>query len=268
MMIDTGLDTTEEITETEAKDLPGEVIVSDPVEPVSESTTSTPDVHTMTLEQAQKVAQDAFNEKLKAAEDDYMEASLYVKDLQERLKKAKKEQKEALDYVWDLKLEGPAIPTSLPDPDKVALTETEFSEDTTWREITMLEVIDGIEGLGTKKRQALLEAFENFGQLEDARSKASTQHKPFKDILPDGLGETVAQKLDDRISEVWAQHRKKLMSGKTPEEKRSKGKIVVSADDVIATDPETVRSDVQDAESVVESEPVVEEDFESDADLL
>lgn len=261
MMIETGIDLPETVTETEAKDQPGDVIVSDPVQPSSENTTATPELQAMTLEQAQKVAQDAFDEKIKAAEEEYMEASLYVKDLQERLKKAKKEQKEALDYIWDLKLEGPAIPTSLPNQDKVALTDSQVSEDTTWREITMLQVIDGIDGLGTKKREALLGAFENFGQLEDARAKASSQHKPFKDVLPDGLGETVAQKLDDRISEVWAEHRKKLMSGRTPEEKRQEGKIVVSAEDLDETTSET-------SSKPAEKPQQAEEDFESDADLL
>ncbi len=258
MMIDTGIEAGEEVTESKAEDLPGEVIVSDSVQPVAETVTATADVQTMTLEQAQKAAEAAFEEKLKEAEEDYMQASLYVKDLQERLKKAKKEQKEALDYVWDLKLEGPAIPTTVPDANKVAASDSEVAEDKTWREITMLEVIEPIEGLGTKKRQALLEAFSNFGELEDARGKASLQHKPFKDLLPDGLGETVAQKLDDRIEEVWMQHRKKLMSGKTVEQKQAEGKILISMDDVVEEEP--IPEPVQQEETP--------EDFESDIDLL
>jgi len=85
MMIDTGIEAGEEVTESKAEDLPVEVIVSDPVQPVAETVTATADVQTMTLEQAQKAAEAAFEEKLKEAEDDFMQASLHVKDLHARL---------------------------------------------------------------------------------------------------------------------------------------------------------------------------------------
>lgn len=238
----------------------------------------------LTLEQLQRAAQQAFDEKVKEAEENYMEQSLYVKQLQEDLKKAKKTQKEMLDYLWDVKLEGPKIPTHLPveTPTIVeASKNSEVENDTTWRDISILKVIEGIEGLGTKKKELFLEHFENLGQLVDAQAEASKAFKPFKDFLPDGFGQAIADKLDERIWELQKQHFQKLgvqwikvaepvkeparveesasETASAPIEPPKPTGIVVSADDLLADDSDEDDSDEGD------NEP---EDFESDDDLL
>jgi len=54
------------------------------------------------------------------------------------------------------------------------------------------------------------------------------------------------------------QHRKKLMSGKTVEQKQAEGKILISMDDVVEEEP--ILEPIQQEEAP--------EDFESDIDLL
>lgn len=251
----------------------------------SEPATTVSEPPKLTLEQLQRAAQQAFDEKVKEAEENYMEQSLYVKQLQEDLKKAKKTQKEYLDYLWDVKLEGPKIPTHLPveTPTIVeASKNSEVENDTTWRDISILKVIEGIEGLGTKKKELFLEHFENLGQLVDAQAEASKAFKPFKDFLPDGFGQAIADKLDERIWELQKEHFKNLKLGikvaepvkeparveesasettSAPIEPPKPTGIVVSADDLLADDSDEDDSDEGDNDN----EP---EDFESDDDLL
>lgn len=71
------------------------------------------------------------------------------------------------------------------------------SED--WRSIETKTILDGIEGLGKKKREDLLESFPTLGKLEDARAEASKEFVLFQKKLPKGIGESIATELENRM---------------------------------------------------------------------
>jgi len=74
--------------------------------------------------------------------------------------------------------------------------------DLTWREIPTAKVIEGIERLGKKKAELLIETYPTLGDLEDIRGEASKQFKTFKDILPNGIGQSTADQLEERMWQV------------------------------------------------------------------
>ena len=73
------------------------------------------------------------------------------------------------------------------------------SEDTSWRLIPTEDLIHNIDGMGEKKLKAITEQFPNLGTLEDARGEASKACKSFKEVLPKGVGERMANAIEDAI---------------------------------------------------------------------
>ena len=178
------------------------------------------------LQRLRDEAQADYEARLAEATEVYTDASIVVMEITKDLKEAKRKMKEALDEFFHLKTSGPQLPTSLPlagskkstapkakssdvkplDADLEKLVES----DVTWREIPIAEVLSGISGLGVKKYDALAGAFSNLGQLEDARGQASREFKEFKEVLPDGIGPSLTDKLQERIGDVMRSHFAKL----------------------------------------------------------
>lgn len=71
--------------------------------------------------------------------------------------------------------------------------------ETEWRAWETASILDGIEGLGTKKREAIVEHFPTFGKLMDARTESGKEHVPFHSLLPKGIGEAIATELINRM---------------------------------------------------------------------
>jgi hypothetical protein len=67
---------------------------------------------------------------------------------------------------------------------------------------SIIDQLGGIEGLGKKKREALLEECPTLGHLEDMRRDASLKGIPFCQILPKGIGESIADELESRMLEA------------------------------------------------------------------
>jgi hypothetical protein len=68
-----------------------------------------------------------------------------------------------------------------------------------WRAWETETILDGIEGLGAKKRETLIEHFPTFGKLMDARTEAGKEHVSFHSLLPKGIGESIATELINRM---------------------------------------------------------------------
>lgn len=154
-------------------------------------------------------------QQIEAAEKDLAECAVRRADLEATLKLSKAEYKEALDYLVALKKRGPqssVVASNL---------GIELPEDDSWRLISTERVLEGIENLGTKKRDLILSAFPTFGELEDARNKASLMHKQFKEVLPKGIGSAIADQLETRIGDVMLEFSRML-------EKSASGEIAVA----------------------------------------
>lgn len=227
-----------EKVEAQMDDLPGEVTLDTTTEPPAETDSkpvAEPPADAPTdegleakqeLQRLRDEAQTEYEERLAEATEVYTNASIVVMDITKKLKEAKREAKEALEEFYNLKTSGPQLPTALPlagtkksstpkpkssdvkplDADLEKLVES----DTTWREISISEVLSGVPGLGVKKYDALAGAFANLGELEDARGQASREFKEFKEVLPDGIGPSLTDKLQERIGDVMRNHFAKL----------------------------------------------------------
>jgi hypothetical protein len=177
--------------------------VSESVTDVAESVDADPDLQLQ------------HDQQIEAAEKDLAECAVRRADLEATLKLSKAEYKEALDYLVALKKRGPqssVVASNL---------GIELPTDDSWRTISTERVLEGIENLGTKKRDLILSAFPTFGELEDARNKASLMHKPFKEVLPKGIGSAIADQLETRIGDVMLEFSRML-------EKSASGEIAVA----------------------------------------
>jgi hypothetical protein len=247
--------------------------------PIPEPDGDAPTAHTPEakeeLQRLRDEAQADYEQRLAEATEVYTDASIVVMEITKDLKEAKRKMKEALDEFFHLKTSGPQLPTAIPlagvkksttpkskssdvkplDAELEKLVES----DTTWREIPIAEVLSGVSGLGVKKYDALAGAFENLGKLEDARGQASREFKEFKEFLPDGIGPSLTDKLQERIGDVMRNHFKKLrekiavaneepkaapsvVETKPPvsEPKPEKAGVTVSIDDALLDDSDLI----------------------------
>ena len=154
-----------------------------------------------------KKDEDSYAVELKTAQDKLIEAAMECDDAKGRLKDAKSYEKLSLDYLKSLVVTGVRY-RKKPEPKPVAQVDPETGEaipavepntSTEWRSWETASILDGIEGLGAKKRDSLLESFPTFGKLMDARTEAGKEHVPFHSMLPKGIGESIGTELIERM---------------------------------------------------------------------
>ena len=156
-----------------------------------------------------KKDEDAYAVELKIAQDKLIEAAMECDDAKGRLKDAKSYEKLSLDYLKSLVVNGVRY-RKKPEPKPADQVDPETGEvipavatmgvaSSEWRSWETASILDGIEGLGAKKRDALLESFPTFGKLMDARTEAGKEHVPFHSLLPKGIGESIGTELIDRM---------------------------------------------------------------------
>jgi hypothetical protein len=68
-----------------------------------------------------------------------------------------------------------------------------------WRKHPTDQLLAGVKGMGAKKLEAIMELAPTVGDLEDLRAAASMAHQMFKDVLPKGCGEAMADEIENRI---------------------------------------------------------------------
>jgi hypothetical protein len=154
-----------------------------------------------------KKDEEGYAAELKNAQDKLIEATMELDDAKGRLKDAKSFEKLSLDYLKSLIVTGVRY-RKKPEPKPVAQVDPETGEvipsvepntSTEWRSWETASILDGIEGLGAKKRDSLLESFPTFGKLMDAREEAGKEHVPFHSLLPKGIGESIGTELIERM---------------------------------------------------------------------
>ncbi|TWU22476.1 hypothetical protein Pla52o_35320 [Novipirellula galeiformis] len=72
-------------------------------------------------------------------------------------------------------------------------------DDNAWRLVPTSELLSGLPGLGAKKLNSLCAVAPTAGHLEDLRGEASKAHQSFKEVLPKGCGQDLADKIEDRL---------------------------------------------------------------------
>jgi hypothetical protein len=140
----------------------------------------------------------------------------------DELKSIKDEKKGAVERLIRLELKGPEFPPK-PQPKPIAAASggasnagestegnttaadvREPNTDDSWRLIASAQILKGIERLGQKKIGSIVDSYPTLGSLEDLRGEASKQHKHFSEVLPDGIGKTIADKIEERMMDEIA----------------------------------------------------------------
>jgi hypothetical protein len=163
-------------------------------------------------EAAEHAKDDAkFMADLRETSEEVKQATELVDQLKAALKDAKAELAVASKRLQRLAATGPTYRTK-PEP-KPETTENDLpemgdpfeddhEESTEWRSIKTDTLLEGIERLGAKKRESIIDACPTLGDLEDLRGEASKQFKQFKDLLPKGIGDGIASELEERMYEA------------------------------------------------------------------
>jgi hypothetical protein len=180
-----------------------------PAEEASETSTVVAEVQATQIEwdeaTERKKDEDAWMAALRNAKVMYQEAEEELSDAKENLKIAKSNEKLALSQLVRISTEGPKFrdkPTPVvgvvdaPGSSSDAPAE---NQDDDWRTVETATLLEGIEGLGAKKREDLLDAFPTLGSLEDARAEASKEFLPFRSKLPKGIGEKIADAIEEAM---------------------------------------------------------------------
>lgn len=139
-----------------------------------------------------------------------------VEDRRQSLKEAQAERKQCLSDLMDGERNGPELPKKPEcisyadflkmkeaagnDPIAIAgVINKEPNQDEDWKSVPTAKIFEGktIKGLGPKKVEAVCDAAPTLGELEELRNQASLKHLHFCKMLPKGIGEELADAIQD-----------------------------------------------------------------------
>lgn len=193
-------------------------------EPTPANQAETASVETVVTEHAETTSEDEFWAKmdlyaLAAAEHSASELESRLESLKSEVKDTKEELKAAeitirrLTHKIYKMSQGKEFPTpssthSIPKSthSNEATPLTDESSAPGWESVPTAELLDGIKGLGAKKLDAIVELAPTAGKLEELRGEASRAFKPFREVLPKGCGQAIADAIEDRLVELVAKH--------------------------------------------------------------
>lgn len=90
--------------------------------------------------------------------------------------------------------------------------ETE-PESLDWRNVLLANIgINGIKGLGKKKREALTELCPTLGAFEDLRAKVGKDAATLQELLPKGIGQAMADELEELVLNWLTKNRDQVES--------------------------------------------------------
>lgn len=102
-------------------------------------------------------------------------------------------------------LDGRPLPRNPNSPADPVASEGSASD---WQSTPTKDLLAGIKGCGAKKLEAICDVAPTVGKLQDLRIEASTECRDFREVLPKGCGETLADeiinRLDDHIMKATA----------------------------------------------------------------
>jgi hypothetical protein len=161
-----------------------------------------PSAETTAEKTPDQLADQAWRLKLSRAKDEYIEAAINRKQCEGELKSAKETEKECLATVQRLIERGPE---KLPlfdsqNPSSVTLpagtTEPLPADENGWRKVPITALdLGSIDGLGDKKRDALIDAIPTLGHFEDKRVEAGASG--VDTVLPKGIGKKITDPLEE-----------------------------------------------------------------------
>ena len=173
-------------------------------------------------------------EDIAQAKESHTQASLARQAAEEVFKAAKATEKACLSELSALINRGPDYPKPVDrssinqggdasdpiaaavrnDKDSRPIPVDDLNADQTWRSIPTSEILDGIKGMGDKKRDAILSLIPTMGDFEDLRGQASVAHKPFRSVLPKGVGQGMADEIEERAFSRLRKHQLSLEAAK------------------------------------------------------
>jgi hypothetical protein len=173
----------------------------------------------ISLEQRRLLAEQQHGIEVAAAKEDHFSLAVKRSELENELKDIKADEKAALRNLRNLIKRGPNYPQPKSKIDEAVATAGEPSAiqvddvdaDTTWRELSLAPLLDGIKGLGAKKLEALLELCPTIGDWEELRAKAGVAHKPVSDVLPKGIGGSITDEIEERVYLAIKKHQDGLL---------------------------------------------------------
>lgn len=177
----------------------------------------------ISLEQKRLQAEQQHQIEISAAKEDHFSLAVKRSELENELKDIKADEKAALRNLRNLIKRGPNYPQPKSKIDDAVATAGEPSAiqvddvnaDTTWRELSLAPLLDGIKGLGAKKLEALLELCPTIGDWEELRAKAGVAHKPVSDVLPKGIGGSITDEIEERVYLAIKKHQDGLKKAST-----------------------------------------------------
>lgn len=217
---------------TESNEAPAIVVESEPGKPVSlEPGTQIAQVDPELL---RKWEQDC-NEATKQHEITIEQTKALMVELDKQisyktdeLKSIKDEKKGAVERLIRLEAKGPEFPPK-PQPRPVVAesgsagqstegnpTTAEVNEpntDDSWRLVPTVKILEGIERLSDKKRELIIDELPTLGHLQDARVEAAKEWVHFSKKLPKGIGETMADRIAERVLDEVGKYSPDLRGG-------------------------------------------------------
>lgn len=181
-------------------------------------------------------AQEKFEQAIKDAERQLIDANLNEEYAKENLKAAKANRIECLQHLQRVRSDGvekildklkrdeeknqtnaqanqhtnSASSQSQPGSE----TKSDSKADDSWKLIPTDAVLSGIEGLGKKKIETIVDEFKTLGELEAAREMASIKGEHFSAMFPKGIGQKAADQIEERmldaISRFTIQEKQKI----------------------------------------------------------
>lgn len=183
----------------------GEQVKIDPVELAAEATEEEPEI-VWDEEIEKRKDEQSFFDRLHALNEAIESAKEVLNEAKENAKIAKDTLSVAVAQLQSFVSKGVQYRTKpTKKPKKEEAVQADLSSqpnvipDSEWRSWGTDIILEGIEGLGSKKREALLEHFPTFGKLMDAREEASLEHVSFHTLLPKGIGETIGTEIINRM---------------------------------------------------------------------
>ncbi len=154
--------------------------------------------------------------KIDELKQELIQLDKLVEDRRQSLKEAQAERKQCLSDLMDGERNGPELPkkpecisyadflkmkeASNGDPIAIAgVINKEPSQDEDWKSVPTAKIFEGktIKGLGPKKIEAVCDVAPTLGELEELRNQASLKHLHFCKMLPKGIGEELADAIQD-----------------------------------------------------------------------
>jgi hypothetical protein len=141
-----------------------------------------------------------------------------IEDLRQLTKEAKAEYKQCLTDLMDGEKKGPELPNKPecityerflelkeqakdnPNAPPIAAAASQSpNQDEEWKAVPTSRIFEGktIKGLGKKKIEAVCDVAPTLGELEELRNQASLKHLHFCKMLPKGIGEELADAIQD-----------------------------------------------------------------------